>query len=355
LRQLRSRQVALLGSLLGSLAAIGCTGTRSYPHPVDLDRLVRSAPVEERLRFAPLPAGELPTPVPDAPEQYRIGPGDVLNVQGLGEEFKGFGETRRGDIVGTKVKADGRLYLPILGAVEAGGRTVLEVQEALREGLTKFKREPFVSVDVLEYRSQKYFILGEVGEPGLAPVDGETTVLEALAHSGGFDQQADVENAYVMRDQRVLPISLADLVRRGDMRQNLVLRHRDLIFVPSLKVKRVFVFGEVGSPGVFPMEPEGMTLTEALARAGGLNPSSADVNQVRIFRGGWGNPQCFRISACEVYQYGESIHLFPGDRVFIAPSTLASYTRALALVSPLLTTPLSLATTALAVDATVNR
>jgi polysaccharide export outer membrane protein len=312
---------------------------------------VRSAPADERLRFAPLAPEDLPPPVADAPEPYRIGVGDVLNVQGLGEEFKGFGETRRGDIVGTKVKADGRLYLPILGAVDAGGRTVLEVQESLREGLTKFKRDPFVSVDVLEYRSQKYFILGEVGQPGLGRVDGETTVLEAVAQAGGFNKQADVENAFVMRDQKVLPISLADLVRRGDMRQNLVLRHRDLIFVPSLQVKRVFVFGEVSSPDVFPMGPEGMTLTEAVALAGGLKPDTADANQVRIFRGGWGNPQSFRISVCEVYQYGESIQLFPGDRVFVAPSNMATYSRSLTLVSPLLTTPLVIAGTALALDA----
>ena len=194
--------------------------------------------------------------------------------------------------------------------------------------------------------------------PQIATVNGETSLLEALAAAGGFSKQADVEQAVVVREQKVLPVSLADIVKRGDMSQNLVLRHRDLIFVPSLKEQRVYVFGEVGGAnggsggaGVFPIAEEGMTLVEAVARAGGLKADTADVNQIRVFRGGWCNPEVFTISACELYTYGGSIRLFPGDRVFVAPMQEASYARALALVAPLLTTPLALATTFIAIDA----
>jgi protein involved in polysaccharide export with SLBB domain len=102
------------------------------------------------------------------------------------------------------------------------------------------------------------------------------------------------------------------------------------------------------------MGPEGMTLAHALASAGGLDAVNADVNQVRVYRGGYGSPSVFTISQEEAYRFGESIHLFPGDRIYVAPSQGANYARSLQLLTPLLTTALTVATTALAIDAAGN-
>jgi len=345
------RHLALVGL---ALVGAGCSSRTSHPHPLDLSRLLAAKPPKDGPHFQPLPDAERATRIPTEPEEYRIGVGDVLNVQG--EQFRGFGETTRGEIAGTKVKPDGRLYLPGLPPVEAKGRTVLEVQAAIAEALSMKVKDPYVSVDVLDYRSQKYFVLGEVGQPGVLPVDGEASLLEAVARAGGFAKDADLEQAFVVRNQQVLPVSLADVVRRGDLKQNLTLRHRDLIVVPSQKVKRVFVLGEVATPGVFPfVGTDGdreMTLVEAIALAGDLKPESADVNQLRVFRGGWCNPEVFTISACELHTHGAHIQLFPGDRVVVAPMKDATYARTLALAMPFLTAGLSLGTVALAVDGT---
>lgn len=337
---------------IGACALGGCTSRTSRPHPEDLGRLVRSAPPEAPPKFQPLPDAERRRLASEVVEPYRIGRGDVLNIQG--DQFKGFGETTKGYIAGTKVKPDGMLYLPDLAPIEAAGKTVIEVQDAIREALKRFNKQPFVSVDVLTYASQKYFVLGEVAEPGVAPVDAETTLIEAVAKAGGFTKQADVEQAFVVRAQKILPVSLADIVRRGDMGQNLTLRDKDLIFVPSLKLRRVFVLGEVGEQGVYPLPEEGMTLVEAVATAGGMKSEFADVNQIRVFRGGWGAPEVFTISANELYAYGESIRLFPGDRVFIAPMQEANYSRALALVAPFINTALATVSTTLLVTDRVN-
>ena len=75
--------------------------------------------------------------------------------------------------------------------------------------------------------------------------------------------------------------------------------------------------------------------------AGGLVAESADINQVRIYRGGWGNPRVFTISAEEVYKYGESIHLRSGDRILVAPTATASNARAAQLVLPYINTALA--------------
>ncbi len=330
-----------------------CTSRTSKPHPEDVGKLVLSAPPKDPPKFQPLPAAERRSFANEAVEPYRIGRGDVLNIQG--DQFKGFGETTKGYIAGTKVKPDGQLYLPDLAPIEAAGKTVIEVQDAIREALKRFNKQPFVSVDVLTYASQKYFILGEVVEPSVAPVDGETSLIEALARAGGFTKSADVEQAFVVRAQKILPVSLADIVRRGDMSQNLTLKDKDLIFVPSMKVRRVFVLGEVVEQGVYPLPEEGMTLVEAVALAKGMRAEFADVNQIRVFRGGWCNPEAFTISACELYTYGESIRLFPGDRVYIAPMQEANYARALQLAAPFINTALNTVSTTLLISDRVNK
>lgn len=347
--------VAALVVAAGLLAG-GCSAPDPRPHPEAMASLVSVPPsTAADMRFRPLGDDEKRNlPALPAPGPYLVGKGDVLNVQGLGDTFKGVGETRKGDIVGVKVKTDGRLYLPYLPPVQAEGKTVLQIQDALREELRRFEKEPFVSVDVLEFRSQRYFVLGEVGAPGLAPVDGEITLLEAVAKAGGLTKAADVDMACLIRDRKVVPVCLADIVRHGDLAQNIVLQDRDLVLVPSLKQRRVYVFGEVAGPGAFPMDPDGMTLADAVALAGGLDALEADVNQVRIYRGSWSAPQVFTVSSQEAYQHGTSVQLLPGDRIYVAPKREVSYARALQLMSPLLTTPMSLATTALAVEATIK-
>lgn len=347
----RWRRVGWVAALL--VAVPGCSSRRSRPHPADLARLLAAAPPKDPPRFQPLPPEERAAQLRTEPEEYRVGVGDVLNVQG--EQFRGFGETTRGEIAGTKVKQDGKVYLPGLPPVDAAGRTVLEVQAAIAKALSEKVRDPYVSVDVLEHRSQRYFVLGEVTRPGLLPVDGESTLLDAVAKVGGFTRDADVEQAVVVRDGAILRVSLADVVRRGDLSQNVVLRHRDLVVVPSQKVKRVFVLGEVGSPGVYPFSgadgDREMSLVEAVALAGDLRAEAADVNQVRVFRGSWCNPEVFTISAHELHAHGHRIRLFPGDRVVVAPMEEATWARALSLATPFLSTALSLGTAALAVDA----
>jgi polysaccharide export outer membrane protein len=348
-----TRIVAVGVWAIGAGLLASCATQKARPHPEDVRKLVSAAPPKQPPRFEPLSAAERKPLQIEAPEPYRIGRGDILNIQG--DQFRGFGETTKGYIAGTKVKPDGQLYLPDLAPIEAAGRTVIEVQDAIREALKRFNKQPFVSVDVLTYVSQKYFILGEVMQPGVAPVDGETSLIEALAKAGGFSKLADVEQAFVVRAQKILPVSLADIVRRGDLNQNVILKDKDLIFVPSLKVRRVFVLGEVYEQGVFPLPEEGMTLVEAVALAGGMKAEFADVNQVRVFRGGWCNPEAFTISANELFAYGESIRLFPGDRVYIAPTEQASYARALQLVAPFVSAALNTITTTLVVTDRLNK
>ena len=139
--------VLLVGGLLGLPA---CSTGWYVQHPDDVNRLIcdsKQGCGALGRDFEPIDDAErIQVKVPP-PEPYRFGIGDVVNVSVPGqEEFIGFGETSKGDIVGIRVKEDGYLYLPYVEKVIAAGRTVLEVQaevpgpppRALPQGL----REP---------------------------------------------------------------------------------------------------------------------------------------------------------------------------------------------------------------------
>jgi polysaccharide export outer membrane protein len=297
--------------------------------------LIQDGRKPPEVRFEPIPEAdrELLLGEPQL-AVYRIGIGDILQVTGDVPFLEGLGETTKGDLTGIHVKPDGNIYLPEVGAVPAAGRTVIEVQDDLRERLTRFRTNPFVSVDVLEPRSQHFYVLGEVAKPGVFPVDGQASLLAAVAAAGGPTQKASLETAYVLRQGRVLPLNLADVVVRGDLTRNVRMRDQDIVVLPSYEEQRVYVVGEVGAPGVVPMEKGELTLAGAIAVVGGLDATRADFNSVRVFRGDWSRPSCYTISACDLYAYGEGIRLQDGDRVIVAPSREATYKAMVDLTMP---------------------
>jgi polysaccharide export outer membrane protein len=341
---------------LVGLGAVGCTQQRT--HPADLEGLTADnccpppdymtcGPVRRGTLvgkdFQPIPPTEVPPPPENALGHYRIGVGDVLNVAVPGQDrFFGLGETSKGDLVGVRVKEDGKVYLPMIHGVVAAGRTVLELQEDVQKRLTEYVKDIFVSVDVLEFRSQRFYVLGEVAKPGVQPVNGEVRLLDAISAAGGLKNgDADLESSYVLRQGSVLPVSLPDVLTTGSLADNIIMRHGDVVFVPDAKDKKVYVLGEVKRPGIVPILKRRLTLVEALAASGGLDPATAKMDEIRIFRGGWRQPRAFTLSSDEVNKYGNDILLKPGDRIFVAPSGLATWGRALGQFGPVLNTAVS--------------
>jgi len=331
-----------LFSLLPLLLLGACATPKSRLHPEAVQQLIADSPAPIGARFEPISHEErLQILGEDGEVPYRIGIGDGLRITGDTDFLKNFGETVGGEVLPSIVKPDGNLYLPELGAVPASGLTVVELQAELRKRLAKYKENPFASADVVQHRSQKFYVLGAVNNPGVYPVDGTLTLLGSLGRAGGASEQADMEQAYIVRKSKILPISLADMISRGDMSRNITMRDGDLVFVPQRKAAKTYVVGEVKAPGPVPLVHGRLTLAAAVAAAGGLVAESADVNQVRIYRGGWNNPRVFTISAEDVYRYGEAIQLRSGDRIMVAPTSNASNARAAQLVLPYLSTALA--------------
>lgn len=320
--------------VLGALPALWACSSTPRTNPEAVAELVREGR-EPVVRELGLVAEPVDVPPPTEPEPYRLGPNDVLHIVVAGHpEFTG--ASRDGEVVGTRVQSDGRIYPLMLPGIPAAGRTVSQVRQSLQESLKQYLKDPQVSVDILRYGSQKYYVLGHVNRPGVFPVDGTATLLDGVAQAGGIREDGDLEGAYVIRRGQLLPVSLGDILLRGDTSRNVPMVHGDLVYVPDKTDWKVYVLGEVRRPGVVPMGRKGLNLADALALAGDIDPLYADRADIRLFRGSWQRPRAYRISTEDIYRFGTSVMLKPGDRIIVAPRGLANYNRAVTLMLPFL-------------------
>jgi len=172
------------------------------------------------------------TPVAaNAGEPYVIGPEDVL-------EIAVWGNTDLSRTV--PVRPDGKISLPLLHDVEAGGLTPMQLGSAIAGSLGKFVAEPVVSVIVREVHSVKVTVIGEVKTPGRYEVRSRATVLDVLAMAGGLSQFAAHGRITILRAEgdtiRQVPFDFDKVTTRpgpaSASQLNFCVRPGDIIVVP---------------------------------------------------------------------------------------------------------------------------
>jgi polysaccharide export outer membrane protein len=159
---------------------------------------------------------------------YVIGDGDVLAINVWKEP----------DLTkAIPVRFDGKISLPLIGEVQAGGRTPGQLEGDITEKLKSFINSPVVSVLVQEVNSKKFNILGEVAKPGSYSVAVAPTVMDAIAAAGGFRDFAKKSGVYVLRTgpdghQTRLNFNYKEFVKGKNPEQNVKLEANDSIIVP---------------------------------------------------------------------------------------------------------------------------
>lgn len=160
---------------------------------------------------------------PVDPKTYVIGAEDILMIRVWREpELSG--------PVG--VRPDGKISLPLIGDVQAGGVTPEKLAESITDGFSKYVTNPEVMVSVASVNSKKYFISGEVLRPGSYPLVVPTTILEAVAIAGGFREYANKKKILILRGPKRFYFNYNEVVRGKDMTQNMLLESGDHIIVP---------------------------------------------------------------------------------------------------------------------------
>ncbi len=135
------------------------------------------------------------------------------------------------------VRSDGKISLPLVGEVQAAGRTPLKLEVEIADRLKNYISEPEVTVIVQQINSQKFNILGQVTRPGTYVIANSPTVLDAIALAGGFRDFAKQKNIYVLRQnadgtQTRIPFNYKEVVKGQNLAQNVKLQPRDTVVVP---------------------------------------------------------------------------------------------------------------------------
>jgi polysaccharide export outer membrane protein len=271
------------GYALASLVVattVACATTASAPAPVAAPRAIEDAP--------PSPAAS-PTPSPD----YRVGPGDVLEV----EVFDNPDLSRT-----PTVQTNGMVALPLLGEVPVAGLTLAEVKARLTGLLDRdYLVNPQVDVRVKDYQSQFVTILGEVTSPGRRPLrGGRTRLIDVLVEAGGLTPRASGEIVVSRADgvfedgARTLRVRLgaATLSPEEERRLQLPLQAGDL--VTASPKYYVTVEGEVVRPGRLVLDTA-LTVSGAISSAGGLTRFGSQRVKVRRIDPATGNVQILEV------------------------------------------------------------
>jgi len=209
-------KVISLSALLLTSLAVGAFAQDQTPpakqqaNPTD-DKKVATAPVPTSAG-APVDSGS-----------YKIGPADVLNIRVWNEgEFSG----------PVAVHQDGKITLPLVGDLEAGGKTPNEVQDIIADSLKKYVVKPLVTVTVQEVGSKRYYIDGLAARPGEYPLVVPTTILEAISKAGGLQDFANSKKIYILRGDKRIYFNYKDVLHGKHMEQNIQLEPGDHIVVP---------------------------------------------------------------------------------------------------------------------------
>ena len=256
---------------------------------------------------------------PSLPESYVLGPGDriridIFNVPEFSGPENGVHE----------VLVDGTLSLPMVGIIDVDGLTLEQTRQVLAQNYSRLlTRPPQLTVTLLNSRPVRIAVAGEVNRPGTYTAEflpesssggGNTeevgrqwpTLTQVIQEAGGITQQANIRFVEIRRPQRnapdaVMVANLWDLIRTGDISQDIRLRDGDTVVIPTAVSPSpselveisdanfspseipIQVVGEVAQPGTVQV-PANATLNQAILAAGGFENARARTSTVELVR-----------------------------------------------------------------------
>ncbi|MEI8341053.1 MAG: SLBB domain-containing protein [Verrucomicrobiota bacterium] len=252
-------------------------------------------------------------------EVFKLGVSDKLDIEIMQET---------GSRQECRVMPDGNLYFNALHGVQAAGLTVPELKVKLETGLKEMYRNPQVSIILRGVSSQRVWVLGRVNTPGLYPIDGPMTVLEAISKAGGLfssrfsgstEELADLHHSFLVRNGEFVPVDFYRLLREGDSSQNIYLRNGDYIYLPSSLSQEVYILGAVKQPKAIGFSDQ-VTLVSAISGAKGLLPNAYS-QRIIIVRGSLASPKVATVNLVDILAGKQpDVLLEPRDIVWIPNS-----------------------------------
>jgi polysaccharide export outer membrane protein len=228
------------------------------------------------------------------PIGYVVGPGDVVEVSvweappavlfgsSLVDSRGGAATTRVTAFPEQMVSGEGTINIPFAGAVPAAGKSPQQIEAEVARRLSGKANQPQVLVRVIRNATSNVTVVGEVASSTRMPLTARgERLLDALAAAGGVRQPVGKMTLQVTRGDHVQAMALDSVIR--DPKQNIVLQPGDVV-TALFQPLSFTVLGATGKNEEINFEAQGITLAQALGRAGGLQDARADARAVFIFR-----------------------------------------------------------------------
>ena len=251
------------------------------------------------------------------PAEYQVGPGDVLSIRVFG--LSQFDQN-------TRISNSGKIHIPYAGVISVAGMTVARIEDQIAKSLRERQlvKEPWVQVQVVEFNAQPVFLVGEITSPGQYMITGEMRLLDAITRAGGLKTSAGEEAILMRRSSRTqsdiklfqqlsmksaspapqpgrqesaantaatanddsVQINIAQLTDGSRPELNVRLQGGDVVYVPVLPTRLIYIIGEVGFAGAYilPRNYSNITAASALAYAGGPRRKTAKSNKAFVVR-----------------------------------------------------------------------
>jgi polysaccharide export outer membrane protein len=269
-----------------------------------------------------LPLSNVPKVGNSAPENATppdvlVSSGDLLAVSVLGAPDYHY------DV---RVSSSGDISLPMVGSIKVAGLTTPRAEAAIGQALEKrgFFNDPTISVFVKEYSTSGTSVLGEVQHPGIYPLLGHRTLLDALSAAGGTTPRAGKSVTITHRDQPGAPETITLASSDGQTMTNVSVRPGDTIVVSKAGV--VYVVGDVKEPTGIIMDNPRFTVLQAIAMAHGTNPTAA-MGSAKLIRSVGGVPREIPIPLNKILSAkGTDVALQADDIVFVPNSAVKTAT-----------------------------
>ena len=241
------------------------------------------------------------------PNDYIIGPGDTFKVQIFGPIDVEY------SLVVTR---DGRLLIPEIGDVQVGGMKFDEAKYVMNDRISKLRVGMKTAITLSNLQTIQVTLVGEVEKPGIYTISGLSSFVNTIITTGGIKQTGTLRNIQLKRGQKTVSvIDLYDILIKGQSRDNLYMRHGDVIFVPPIG-KKIGIAGEVVRPAIYEIRHE-KSAREIIDLAGGLL-ATASPQKAQIKRVDRRNDR-FELIQIDLARNGSSQYILDGDVIRIYP------------------------------------
>ena len=273
--------------------------------------------------------------------EYRISQGDILGISLVGYPEITPPTTNESNpyASGFPVDQQGFVQFPLIGRIKASGLSVPQFTSNLRGQLQRYLKHSDPQVKVINYLGNKFFIDGEVRQPGeFAIADTPVSLLSAISMAGGATPTGDSNNIVLNRNGRSYSLGLQSIQKIGKSGSQIYLQDGDSIHVNSLSRKQVYVLGELGRVQPVPIPEQGLNLSHVLGESGGLDASTANAAKIYIVRD---NPQSVLTNIYYIdmqtvtnFALANRFEMHPNDIVYVDATGLARWNRIISLLLP---------------------